>query len=165
MELYKKGLRIMTFDEFVTELNLTDEQKEVAKKFTQSTEDRVRTTYANKTKELESRLKEVEPKELSKEQKTIQQLQNELAKEKFNNQLRSLGVSDEEAQFLNPNIDLEKFKDFYSAHKVTETKDFIPQGNQNEGAGITKEQFAKMNYSEKAKLYQENAELYNQLAN
>jgi hypothetical protein len=154
----------MTFDEFVTELNLNDEQKEVAKKFTQSTEDRVRTTYANKTKELESRLKEVEPKELTEDQKTIQQLQSELKQVKFNNQLKSLGVSDEEAQFLNPNMDLEKFKDYYSAYKVNETKDFVPQGNQNEGAGITKEQFSKMNYTERAKLYEENAELYNQLA-
>lgn len=155
----------MTLEEITNELQLNDEQTEILKKFQQSTEDRVRTNYSEKIKVLESELKKNKPVELTEEQQTIKELKKELQKERFNNQLKGLGVSDDMAQFLKTDLDLDKFKDFYSNLKANSgSNDYVPTNNQNEGAGITKEQFTNMNYEQKAELYQESPELYAQLS-
>lgn len=157
----------MTLEEIVKELNLNDEQKGVLEKFQQSTEDRIRTTYSEKIKGLETELAKVKPQELTDDQKKIKELEKELNQTKFNNKLKSLGVSDELASYLRSDIDVDKFSKFYDTLKTTSNngqENFVPSQNQNNGAGITKEQFHKMSYDEKVKLYTENAELYSQLS-
>ena len=158
----------MTFEEIVKELNLNDEQKGTLEKFQQSTEDRIRTTYSEKIKGLEDELSKVKPKELTDDQKKIQELEAELNQTKFANKLKTLGVSDEFASYLRNDIDMDKFSKFYDGLKAKTTsngqENFVPSQNQNNGAGITKEQFHKMSYDEKVRLYTENAELYSQLS-
>lgn len=159
----------MTLEEIVKELNLNDEQKGTLEKFQQSTEDRIRTTYSEKIKGLEDELAKVKPQELTDDQKKIKELEAELNQTKFNNKLKSLGVSDEFASYLKSDIDMDKFSKFYDGLKAKTSSDngqenFVPSQNQNNGAGITKEQFHKMSYDEKVKLYTENSELYSQLS-
>ena len=159
----------MTLEEIVKELNLNDEQKGTLEKFQQSTEDRIRTTYSEKIKGLEDELSKVKPKELTDDQKKIQELEAELNQTKFTNKLKTLGVSDEFASYLKSDIDLDKFSKFYDTLKSKTVSNgqenfFVPNQNQNNGAGITKEQFHKMSYDEKVKLYTENSELYSQLS-
>lgn len=159
----------MTLEEIVKELNLNDEQKGTLEKFQQSTEDRIRTTYSEKIKGLEDELTKVKPQELTDDQKKIKELEAELNQTKFNNKLKSLGVSDEFASYLKSDIDMDKFSKFYDGLKAKTSSDngqenFVPSQNQNNGAGITKEQFHKMSYDEKVKLYTENSELYSQLS-
>ena len=158
----------MTLEEIVKELNLNDEQKGTLEKFQQSTEDRIRTTYSEKIKGLEDELSKVKPKELTEDQKKIQELEAELNQTKFTNKLKTLGVSDEFASYLKSDIDMDKFAKFYDGLKAKTTSNgqvnFVPCQNQNNGAGITKEQFHKMSYDQKVKLYTENAELYSQLS-
>lgn len=158
----------MTLEEIVKEFNLNDEQKGTLEKFQQSTEDRIRTTYSEKIKGLEDELSKVKPKELTDDQKKIQELEAELNQTKFTNKLKTLGVSDELASYLRADIDIDKFSKFYDGFKKTASNDgqenFVPSKNQNNGAGITKEQFHKMSYDEKVKLYTENSELYSQLS-
>lgn len=159
----------MTLEEIVKELNLNDEQKGTLEKFQQSTEDRIRTTYSEKIKGLETELAKVKPQELTDDQKKIKELEAELNQTKFNNKLKSLGVSDELASYLKSDIDMDKFSKFYDGLKAKTAsnngqENFVPSQNQNNGAGITKEQFHKMSYDEKVRLYTENAELYSQLS-
>lgn len=161
----------MTLEEIVKELNLNDEQKGTLEKFQQSTEDRIRTTYSEKIKGLEDELSKVKPKELTDDQKKIQELEAELNQTKFTNKLKTLGVSDELASYLRTDIDVDKFSKFYDGLKAKTAsnnnngqENFVPTKNQNNGAGITKEQFHKMSYDEKVKLYTENSELYSQLS-
>ena len=101
--------------------------------------------------------------------KKIKELEAELNQTKFNNKLKSLGVSDELASYLKSDIDMDKFSKFYDGLKAKTSsnngqENFVPSNNQNNGAGITKEQFHKMSYDEKVKLYTENSELYSQLS-
>lgn len=160
----------MTLEEIVKEFNLNDEQKGTLEKFQQSTEDRIRTTYSEKIKGLEDELSKVKPKELTDDQKKIQELEAELNQTKFTNKLKTLGVSDELASYLKSDIDIDKFSKFYDGLKAKTAsnnngqENFVPSKNQNNGAGITKEQFHKMSYDEKVKLYTENSELYSQLS-
>lgn len=159
----------MRLEEIVKELNLNDEQKGALEKFQQSTEDRIRTTYSEKIKGLEDELSKVKPQELTDDQKKIKELEAELNQTKFTNKLKTLGVSDELASYLRSDIDMDKFSKFYDGLKAKTTsnngqENFVPSQNQNNGAGITKEQFHKMSYDEKVKLYTENSELYSQLS-
>lgn len=159
----------MTLEEIVKELNLNDEQKGTLEKFQQSTEDRIRTTYSEKIKGLEDELSKVKPQELTDDQKKIKELEAELNQTKFSNKLKSLGVSDELASYLKSDIDMDKFSKFYDGLKAKTAsnngqENFVPSNNQNNGAGITKEQFHAMSYDEKVKLYTENSELYSQLS-
>lgn len=159
----------MTLEEIVKELNLNDEQKGTLEKFQQSTEDRIRTTYSEKIKGLEDELSKVKPQELTDDQKKIKELEKELNQTKFNNKLKTLGVSDELASYLRSDIDMDKFSKYYDTLKAKTAsnngqENFVPSNNQNNGAGITKEQFHKMSYDEKVRLYTENSELYSQLS-
>ena len=159
----------MTLEEIVKELNLNDEQKGTLEKFQQSTEDRIRTTYSEKIKGLEAELAKVKPQELTDDQKKIKELEAELNQTKFSNKLKSMGVSDELASYLRSDIDVDKFSKYYDTLKAKTSsnngqENFVPSNNQNNGAGITKEQFHKMSYDEKVRLYTENSELYSQLS-
>ena len=154
----------MNFNELFTELGLeiTEEQSkklnEVADKMIQSSNDRIRTEYAKRIKELE----QYNPVEKSQEQIELEQLKKELADTRFAKSLKDLGVDDSIAKYLSSDINLDEFSEVYKGFAQTK-KDFIPNKNMGDG-GITKEQFKGMGISERTKLYETNPELYNQLA-
>ena len=54
----------MTLEELKEQLQLTDEQEELVKKFQQSAEDRVRTDYSKKLKDAQSELEKLKPIEI-----------------------------------------------------------------------------------------------------
>jgi DNA repair exonuclease SbcCD ATPase subunit len=62
---------------------------------------------------------------------------------------------------------IEHFKTFLEAHDKALAADALRNthrpGTGGGGSAVTKEQFVKMNYAERAKLFEENPDLYNQL--
>lgn len=148
--------------EDIKELNLNEEQAEQLTEFinkrVQSESDKVRTEYSGKLAELEK----YKPKELTDEQKELESTKKELADLKFKSSLKNIGVSDDMAEFIKSDVDMDKFKKFYEGFKPNTQKDFQPT-NHAKDEGISKEQFAKMDYSKRAKLYTENPTLYAQL--
>ena len=149
--------------EDIKELNLNEEQAgqltEFINKRVQSESDKVRTEYSGKLAELEK----YKPKELTDEQKELESTKKELADLKFKSSLKNIGVSDDMAEFIKSDVDMDKFKKFYEGFKPNTQKDFQPT-NHAKDEGISKEQFAKMDYSKRAKLYTENPTLYAQLS-
>lgn len=149
--------------EDIKELNLNEEQAgqltEFINKRVQSESDKIRTEYSGKLAELEK----YKPKELTDEQKELESAKKELADLKFKSSLKNIGVSDDMAEFIKSDVDMDKFKKFYEGFKPNTQKDFQPT-NHAKDEGISKEQFAKMDYSKRAKLYTENPTLYAQLS-
>lgn len=149
--------------EDIKELNLNEEQAgqltEFINKRVQSESDKVRTEYSGKLAELEK----YKPKELTDEQKELESTKKELADLKFKSSLKNIGVSDDMAEFIKSDVDMDKFKKFYEGFKPNTQKDFQPTTHTKD-EGISKEQFAKMDYSKRAKLYTENPTLYAQLS-
>ena len=124
----------------------------------QSENDKIRTDYSKKVRELEK----FKPIEQSAEQIELATLKKELADTKFQKSLKDIGVDDSIAKYLSSDIDLDEFSEVYKGFAQTK-KDFIPNKNMGDG-GITKEQFKGMGISERTKLYETNPELYNQLS-
>lgn len=123
----------------------------------QSSNDRIRTEYTKKVKELE----QYKPIEKTAEQIELESLRNELSETKFQKTLKDIGVDDSLARFIKSDIDVEEFGNFYKGFKQNQ-QDFIPSLNMGDNS-ITKEQFRQMGIAEKTKLYESNPELYNQL--
>lgn len=156
----------MTLEELKEQLQLTDEQEELVKKFQQSAEDRIRTDYSKRLKDAQSELEKLKPVEKTEEQKEIERLKAELNTANFNKSLKDMGVSDDMAKYLRHDIDMTEFKTFYDGFRAKQSQgnDFVPNDtNINLGGGITKEQFSKMGIEERTKLYNTNPELYEQL--
>ena len=128
----------------------------------QSAEDKLRTTYSSKIKDLESKL----PKEETDEEKDYKQrvaalearekkmaLQESLANKKLDNSF---------ADYLKDDVDIDKFGtviDNLVNTRLTATG-FKPSGH-TANVGISKEQWAKMTYSQKQEFYNSNPELAN----
>ena len=126
----------------------------------QSAEDKLRTSYSEKIKELEAKL----PTEKTDAEKDYQQrlaaleqkekriaMQESLAKNKLDNSF---------ADYLRDDVDIDKFGtviDNLVNTRLAQTG-FRPSGH-TDNVGISKEQWAKMSYSEKQELYNSNPEL------
>lgn len=152
--------------------NVTMTRNEFDKKL-QGEADRVRTEYSKKVKELEAKVKELTP--VQKSEAEID-LENRLAaleaKEKRMALLESLsaaGISHEFSAYLKNDVDIEAFGKAYKSavdsevQKKVKLSGYIPNGHKS-GESITKEDFAKMNMTEKEQLYTENPELYRVLS-
>ena len=100
-----------------------------------------------------------------KQKKTKKNLEkytkNELAEMKFKESIRNAGLDSEMAKYLKPDTDLEAFGKLLKGVEQTK-QDYTPK-NHSGDAGLTKDQFEKMSYDQKAKLYSENPTLYAQL--
>lgn len=162
----------------LTELNLTEEQMEVVNKAIQSNTDKVRTDYSLKLKGVEGELAKYKPTEKSDSEKALEERLAILeAKEKeisnkekamtIADKLSAKGLPSELANYLNINgDDLDKTIDEVGA---TVNNYFLNSGNKpnnhTTNKGLTKKDFKAMSYGERAKLFQENAELYKALSN
>ena len=148
-------------EELVQELNLNEEQsqklEDAVTKLNQSSNDKIRTEYSQKLRELE----QYKPVEKSDAEIELESLKKELAETKFQKSLKDIGVSDDLGKYLRSDIDLEAFKEIYKGLGEV-NKDFIPNNNMGDNS-ITKEQFKAMGIAERTKLYETNPELYNQL--
>ena len=159
----------------IKELNLTDETKAQVEKLLQSETDRIRTEYSKKLKDVNEELNQYKPKEKSDAEKALEERISALeAKEKelaskekamtIANKLKDKGIPTELAQYLSvgDNVDetVEKVGALFGNYFLDGT---AKPTNHQTHKGITREDFKRMGYAERAKLYSENPELYKAL--
>ena len=159
----------------IDELNLTDETKAQVEKLIQSETDRVRTEYSQKLKTVNEELNQYKPKEKSDAEKALEERISALeAKEKelankekamtIANKLKEKELPEGLAKYLSVGDDIDK-----TIEEVgTLFGNYFLNGsnkpsNHNTNKGITKKDFKRMGYAERAKLYSENPELYKAL--
>lgn len=156
----------------LNELNLTEEQLLNVQKLIQSAEDKVRTKYSNELKDVKDELNKYKPKEKSPDEisleeriKALEMREAEIASKekvtKLASELNTKGVPADLAKFLNADTNVEEVATLLNAHFLN--GNFKPQ-NHGGSDGITKEQFRKMSYMEKAELFEKNPELYKKLS-
>lgn len=156
---------------------LTQEQIEAVTKLVQSETDKVRTKYSSELKTVNDELAQYKPKKKSESELALEQRIAKLeAKEKelankeramtIADKLKAKGLPSELAQYLNIGEDIDgsidKVGDTLGNYFLGQVSN--PSGNHSTNKGITKADFAKMSYSERAKLFQENNELYKALS-
>ena len=157
------------------ELNLTDEQVEAVTKYVQSETDKVRTDYSTKLKNANDELAKYKPVQKSESEIALEKRIAELeAKEKevtdkersiqISEKLKAKGLPQELAEFISVSDDVDK-----SINELGEAvgsyflnSGYKPTGHES-NKGLTKQDFAKMSYMERNKLYQEDPELFAQL--
>lgn len=154
------------------EETVTMTQTELDKKI-QSETDKVRTKYSEQIKELEAKVKELTPVQKSEAELDYEKRLAALeAREKAATLIDSLkanGISNEIAKYLKDDVDVsalaETLKSIVGAEvdKHLTEEGFVPTGHKS-GNPLTKEDFKKMNMSEKECLYVENLDLYKSLS-
>lgn len=160
----------------LNELNLSEEQKTEVQKLLQSHEDRIRTDYSKKLKDAETELAKYKPQEKSESEKKLEERiaaleakEQELAnKEKamtIAEKLKSKDLPQDLAKFLNVTDDvdstIEEVSKMFGGYFLDKTN---KPTNHTTNRGVTKQDFKKMSYGERAKLYQENPQLYEALS-
>ena len=141
----------------------------------QSECDKLRTSYSKQIKNLEDKIKELTPVELSDTEKELNRRIEELEKSQkevesqkaflsLQDTLQGKGINKALATFLKADVDVDAFvKTFDNAMKeVTKDKGYVPDSH-NAGDKITAEEWGKMKYSEKEKISRENPELFKRL--
>ena len=145
---------------------------ELVKKYVQSETDKVRTDYSKKLKDANDELTKYKPQEKSDSEKALderisalEQREKAMAdKERamtIAQKLKDKGIPESLAQYLNLGEDIDA-----DVEKVgTALGNYFLDGtdkpfNHRTNKGITKEDFKKMSYSERAKLFNEDNALY-----
>lgn len=136
---------------------LNDECIGELEKVVQSETDKVRTKYSKELKDLE----QYKPKEKTEQEIEFEQAKAELAAMKFKESVREAGLSADLANYLRQDADLNAFSQLLKGQEQLR-QDYVAR-NHVSNAGVTKEQFEKMDYSARAKLYAENPTLYAEL--
>lgn len=160
----------------IDELNLTDETKAQVEKLLQSETDRVRTEYSQKLKTVNEELSQYKPKEKSDSEKALEERiaklearEKELANKEQSmtlaSKLKEKNLPTDLAKYLNVGEDMDKTIDEVGALFGNYFLDGsnVPS-NHNGNKGITKKDFQKMGYAERAKLYNENPALFEALS-
>lgn len=174
--------------ETTTEVNTEQEQKVATKEvktFTeeelqkklQSAEDRVRTEYSKKIKQMEEELKGLKPKEKSESEielenrvQALEQKEKEIqAKERLlnvTNKLQEQGLPSQLSKYLvgveDVETEINSLKEIFNNNALNNS--FKPQKHNNSKEKISKEDFNKMTLLERQKLYETNQELYLKLS-
>ena len=156
---------------------LTQEQIDAVTRLVQSETDKVRTKYSTELKTVNDELAQYKPAEKSDAEKALEQrIANLEAKEQelaskeramtIAGKLKAKGLPGELAQYLKIGEDIdesiERVGDALGNYFLEQVSN--PSGNHTTNKGITKADFANMSYSERAKLFQENNELYKALS-
>ena len=154
------------------DLNIEDKELlENLKKVIQGAEDKVRTEYSKKIKELEGKLpKKKSPEELSVEErlKTLEERerQADIRERKLNasNLLKDKGLDTKLSKYLSLDgvEDLETYINEIAEVVNAQSKgsSYNPKGHKSSGNTITKDQFKKMSLMEKQKLYETDKDTY-----
>lgn len=158
-------------------LGLSEQQITEVNKAIQSSADKVRTEYSTKLKLANDELSKYKPtsktdaeKELETKQAEIEKKELEIAKKERQLQLRDKltekGLSPDIAKFLNVDDDMDKFVDEFSGtfNSMLVNNGYKPSTSNKNSKGITKDDFAKMNYMERSNLYDTNPELFKLLS-
>ena len=157
-------------------MNLTQEQMELVQRYVQSREDRIRTDYSKRLKDANDELAKYKPQEKSDAEKALEDRISALeAKEKelankekamtLASKLKEKNLPTDLAKYLNVGEDMDKTIDEVGALFGNYFLDGsnVPS-NHNGNKGITKKDFQKMGYAERAKLYAENPTLFEALS-
>lgn len=152
---------------------LTEEQTAAIQKLLQSETDKVRTDYSGKLKVVSDELNKYKPAEKSPQElelearlKALEDKEKELNKKEqqalIANKFKEKGLPVELSTFVNLGEDIDTgietvataLNSFYlnSNHK--------PESHTNVGNSISREQFKKMSYMERAELHRSNPTLY-----
>lgn len=154
------------------EETITMTQTELNKKI-QSETDKVRTKYSEQIKNLEAKVKELTPVKKSEAELDLEKRLAVLeAREKavaLDDSLKANGISNEMAKYLRDDVDVsalaETFKKIVGSavdERLTEDG-FVPTSHKS-GNPLTKDDFKKMNITDKERLYAENIDLYRSLS-
>lgn len=157
----------------ISELNLTDEQRESVQKLIQSAEDKVRTDYSKKLKDANDEIAKYKPVEKSEAEKALEariaaleSKEAELSKKEkdiaLQAKLKERGLDPNLASYLNINEDNEEevltgISNYFLGNST------VPTGH-TESKGITKKEFSQMDYTQRMRLYQDNPALYKTLS-
>jgi hypothetical protein len=158
----------------IKELGLTAEQLDAVQKYAQSEADKVRTNYSKQLKDVNEELNKYKPKEKTEEEKSLEarikaleDREAEISKKErqvqVKGKLEELGLPTGLADYLN-------FKNDEDIEKVGGelAKYFLENGskptNHAKSQPVTRDQFKKMSYVQRAQLYNENPELYKMLS-
>lgn len=154
-----------------TELTITMSKDDFDKKI-QGEADRVRTEYSKKVKELEAKIKELTPVQKTEAEidfeNRLAALESREKKVALLDSLTAKGISHEFADYFKNDADIEAFSKIYKSvidsevQKKIQENGYVPDGHKS-GTSITKEDFAKMNMTQKEQLFTENPELYKTL--
>lgn len=159
----------------IEELGLSEEQLALVNKYVQSETDKVRTDYSKKLKDANDEITKLKPVEKSETEKALEERISALeAKEReIANKERAMTIADklkekelptELAKYLNIGDDMDKtIEELGSVFGNYFLNGTNKPGNHQTNKGITKADFKKMSYAERAKLYAENPTLYNAL--
>lgn len=168
----------------LTELNLNEEQLKGVQEYVQSSlkneGEKITKDYDEQIKGLSTTITDLKSKlpveksetelALEKRLKVVEDKEKEVSKkERFNNLTSGLtnkGLSDELAKYLNIEgvEDLEAYIGEVANVIGKQLKSFKPSNTNHIPTNVTKEQFNKMGYMERIKIYNENKELYNLLS-
>lgn len=148
-ELFKEG---MTQDEF----------NAIVEKVAQASSDKLRTEYSSRIKELEGQIPQQKSElevELEERLKAIEQKESHyLLKDK----LTELGLPSELSSYLKGADGLEQFQEV--VNQMALNGSYKPKDHKKTESTITKDQFSKMNYKQRADLYESQPDLYKQLS-
>ncbi|EPY6467464.1 capsid assembly scaffolding protein Gp46 family protein [Clostridium sporogenes] len=143
----------------------------------QSAEDRVRTEYSKKLKQMEEELEELRPKEKSQFEldmearvQALEQKEKEVAKKELElnvtNKLQEQGLPSQLSKYLvgveDVETEINSLKEIFNNNALNNS--FKPQKHNNSKEKISKEDFNKMTLLERQKLYETNQELYLKLS-
>lgn len=149
-------------------------QEDVDKRV-QSECDKLRTSYSKQIKNLEDKIKELTPVELSDTEKELNRRIEELEKSQkevesqkaflsLQDTLQSKGIDKALATYLKADVDVDAFVTAFdnAMKEVTKTTGYVPDSH-NAGDKITAEEWSKMKYSEKVDIMNKSPELYKRL--
>lgn len=157
-------------------LNLSDEQLAGVQQILQSEGDKIRTKYSNELRTVKEELNQYKPAQKSDSEIQFENRMKELkareqkllAKERqteLSSKLTELGLPTELGQYLNLGEDVDAGLEAVS---VAINGYLLNNGNKpsnhSKQQSVTKSDFKKMSYGEKAQLFQDNPELYKALA-
>lgn len=147
------------FEEIKEKYALNEDCLGDIEKIIQSETDKVRTKYTIQIKELE----QYKPKQKTEEEIEYEKVKTELSELKFKEIVKEAGLNPDMAKYLKQDTDLKEFGKYIKGFNQSK-QDYVAKSHAA-NAGVTKEQFSKMTYDEKAKLYAENPTLYAELKN
>lgn len=134
----------------------------------QSAEDKLRTNYSKQIKALEDKVKELTPKEKTDAEldyenrvKALEAKENKIA---LLEKLNTKNIDSSIANYLKDDVDIDSFTTVFDnlVNSRIEKTGYKPSGHTN-SESISKEKWAKMNYSEKQEFYNSNPELAKKL--
>jgi len=147
-------------------ITLTNEE---LNKRIQSAEDKLRTKYSAKIKDLEKQIAESKPVEKSEQEKDYEKRLAALeAREKavaLNDALTAKGIDKSIAQYLRDDVNVDELSSFLDSFVTSRNKQnsFVPTGHKS-GETMTKEEFKRLSMDAKERLFAESPELYRSLA-